>query len=161
MTFFPRSTVELRLEEPAAFRRFSHSVVETALVTGAIVRLYRALVLANDAGGWGYWVTTGVVGVAFVCAMVTAHLANYPVRRWLWRAPAFAGLAVVGEMLTSLLLIWAGREPAGSARATFADWPGMAANALLYRGLGIGLWAAVLAAAVEIVRHVRPRRRRS
>ena len=44
MTLFPRSTMEVRLEEPAAFRRFTHSMVETAIVTGVAIRLYRALV---------------------------------------------------------------------------------------------------------------------
>lgn len=154
MPLFPRSTVELKLEEPAAFRRFSRSLVETAIVTGVVIRLYRAVVLTNSGGGWGYWALVGTVGTFIYCAMVTAHLANFPVRRWVWRAPAFAAVAVAAEMATSLMLIAAGREPAGSVRAEWSDWPGMAANALLFRGLAICGWAAVLALALWIVRRL-------
>lgn len=154
MPLFPRSTADLKLEEPPAFRRFSRSLVETAIVTGVLIRLYRAVVLTNSAGGWGYWALVITVGTFIFCAMVTAHLANFPVRRWLWRAPAFAAVAVTAEMATSLLLIAAGREPAGSVRAEWSDWPGMAANALLFRGLTTCAWAAVLALALWIVRRL-------
>lgn len=154
MPLMPGSTVDLKFEEPAAFRRFSHSLVETALVTGVLIRLYRALVLTHASGGWMYWVFVTGVGTLFFCAMVTAHLANFPLRRWLWRAPVFAVLVVAAEMATSLLLIAIGREPWGSVRAEWSDWPSMAANALLYRGLAICLWAAVLALAVTVAKRV-------
>lgn len=156
----PRSTTELRLEEPAAFRRFSQSLVETAIVTGVVIRVYRAVVLANSEGGWMYWALVGGVGILILCAMVTAHLASFPVRRWTWRAPAFAAVMVAAEMMTSLVLIALGREPAGSVRAEWGDWPGMAANAMLERGLVVCGWAAVLAAAVWLVRRVSRARRR-
>lgn len=159
MPLFPRATTELRLEEPAAFRRFSQSLVETALVTGVIIRLYRALVLGNADGGFAYWAAVTAVGFVILCGMVTAHLANYTLRRWLWRAPAFALVAVAGEMVTSLVLIAIGREPAGSVRAEWGDWPAMAGDALLYRGLAICLYAAVLALGVWAVRLLRRRRR--
>jgi hypothetical protein len=161
MPLFPRSTVDLRLEEPAAFRRFSMSIVETAVVTGIVIRLYRALVLANSTGGWIYWAIVGTIGTLIFCAMVTAHLANYPVRRWVWRAPVFATIAVAAEMATSLVLIALGREPTGSVRAEWSDWPSMAANALLYRGLAICAWAAVLALAVWTVRRLARGRHRA
>ena len=41
-TFFPRQSVEWHLEEPAAFRRLSLSLVEMALATGIVLRLLRA-----------------------------------------------------------------------------------------------------------------------
>ena len=154
MPLFPRATTELRLEEPPAFRRFTLSIVETAVVTGVLVRVYRALALANSTGGWVYWAFVGTLGTLLFCAMVTAHLANYPVRRWLWRAPVFAAITVAAEMATSLVLIAAGREPTGSVRAVWSDWPSMAANALLYRGLATCAWAALLAAAVWVVRRL-------
>ena len=35
-SFFPRNTVEWHIEEPRAFRRFSYSLVEMAIVTGVL-----------------------------------------------------------------------------------------------------------------------------
>ena len=99
MTLFPRSTMEVRLEEPAAFRRFTHSMVETAIVTGVAIRLYRALVLSRPDGGWIYWGIVTSVGTVLFLGMLTAHLAHYPRRRWLWRAPVFAVVAVAAEMV--------------------------------------------------------------
>ena len=46
-TFFPRHTVELHIEEPKAFRKLSYSLVEMAIVTGVIVRIYRVLALTH------------------------------------------------------------------------------------------------------------------
>ena len=154
MPLMPGSATELRFEEPVAFRRFSQSLVETALVTGVLIRLYRAVVLTQTSGGWAYWVFAAGVGSVLLFAMVTAHLANFPIRRWLWRAPVFAALAVAAEMATSLLLIAAGREPVGSVRADWSNWPSMAANTLLYRGLAICAWAALLALAVTIAKRM-------
>lgn len=160
MPLLPHGAADLALEEPAAFRRFSRSLVEMAIVTGVLIRIFRAVVLAHSTGGWMYWAAVGTAGTLLFCAMVTAHLANFPVHRWLWRAPAFAAVMVAAEMATSLLLIGIGREPAGSVRAEWSDWPGMAANALLYRGLAVCAWAAVLALALSMVRRVSRGRRR-
>lgn len=150
--FFPRSTVELRLEEPAAFRRFSFSLVEMGLVTGVVLRLYRSLVLTHGSNSWWYLGATFTLGMLFYFGMATAHLANFPTRRWVLRAPAFALVAVAGEMLTSLFLIAVGREPNGTVRATWGDWPGMLGSALVYRGVAVCLWALLLAGVVALVR---------
>ena len=150
--FFPRHTVELRLEEPAAFRRLSFSLVEMALVTGVVLRLYRSLVLTHGSNSWWYLGATFTLGLLFLFGMATAHLANFPIQRWTWRAPLFAAVAVAGEMLTSLLLIAAGREPSGTVRAEWSDWPGMLLNALLFRGVAVILWALLLAGVVTLVR---------
>jgi hypothetical protein len=150
--FFPLHTTTMRIEEPKAFRRFSLSLVEMALITGVLVRVYRSLVLTHAASGFGYIAATMTLAIVFVIFMATAHLANYPLHHWLWRAPAFAGLEVVGEMATSLLLIWLGREPNGTVRAHFSDWPSMAMRAALYRGLTVVLWSLILAAIVHVVR---------
>lgn len=160
MPLFPRSTRDLKLEEPAAFRRLSRSLVETAVLAGVVIRLYRALALANSTGGWMFWAFAGTIGILIYFALLTAHLGNYPVRRWVWRAPAFALVAVIAEMATSLLLIAMGREPTGSVRAEWSDWPGMAANALLERGVAVCAYAALLAVAVWTVRRVARGRRR-
>ena len=153
--FFPLHTATMRIEEPRAFRRFSQSLVEMALITGVLVRVYRSLVLTHGGTGFGYVAGTMVVAILFIVFMATAHLANYPVHHWFWRAPAFAGLEVAGEMATSLLLIWLNREPNGTVRAHYDDWPGMLMRALLYRGLVIVLWALLLAVIVSVVRKAR------
>lgn len=154
MSYFPRQTIEWHIQEPRAFRRLSLSLVEVALVTGVLLRVYRSYVLTHGATGWLLFGGTLAFGVLFLLAMTTAHLANFPIQRWAWRAPAFAILECIGEMATSLLLIWLGREPYGSVRAEFHDWPSMAIGALATRGIIIVVWTLLLAAIVQIVRRV-------
>src|SRR4051812_33192638 len=151
--FFPLHTTTMRIEEPKAFRRFSLSLVEMALITGVLVRVYRSLVLTHGTNNFGYIAATMTLALVFIVFMATAHLANYPLHHWLWRAPAFAGLEVAGEMATSLLLIWLSREPNGTVRAHFDDWPSMVVRAALYRGLIVVFWSLVLAGIVQIVRN--------
>jgi hypothetical protein len=153
--FFPQHTMTMSIEEPQAFRRFSRSLVEMALITGLLVRVYRSLVLTHGSSSFGYIAATMTVAIVFVIGMATAHLASYPLHQWFWRAPAFAALEVVGEMATSLFLIWLNREPNGTVRAHFADWPSMAMRAMLYRGLVVIMWSLVLSAIVVLVRRAR------
>src|SRR5436190_23085460 len=94
--FFPKHTVQWHIEEPTALRRFSLSLWEMALMTGVVLRLYRAVVLNYGATTWTWLAAFGVTMLIF-CAMTTLHLANFPVRRWLWRAPLFALLEVSAE----------------------------------------------------------------
>jgi len=153
--FFPHETQELGSMEPAAFRRLSVSLLEIGLVTGVVLRLLRAL--AHSTSGWAY-VTAWSALLLVLLLMATAHLANFTVRQWLWRAPAFGAVEAAGEMLASALLIALGREPLGTARARFADWPGLAASTVVTRTLAVSLWALLLAAVVVIVRRVVARR---
>ena len=150
--FFPLHTATMRIEEPKAFRRFSISLVEMALITGVLVRVYRSLVLTHGTNSFGYIAATMTLALVFIVFMATAHLANFPLHHWLWRAPAFAGLEVLGEMVTSLFLIWLSREPNGTVRAHFSDWPSMTLRAALYRGLIVVVWSLILAAIVQVVR---------
>jgi hypothetical protein len=149
--FFPRHTAELRIEEPKAFRRLSFSLVEMAIVTGVVWRVYRVVVLTHGTNHWLY--VFGVIALAaiFLIGMLTAHLANYPLHQYLWRAPAFAGIEVAAEMATSALLIAIGREANGTVRAHWDDWPGMALNAVLLRGLIFIAWGLILAGVVKLV----------
>jgi hypothetical protein len=151
-TFFPRQSIEWRLEEPRAFRRISRSLVEMAVVTGVLLRVYRLLLLTHGSNNWLYLGGTLALGLIFLIGMLTAHLANYPLRQYLWRAPYFALIEVASEMATSALLIAVHREPNGTVRAHWDDWLGMGLNALLVRGLAILLWTAILAGVVELVR---------
>jgi hypothetical protein len=150
--FFPRQTIEWHIEEPRAFRRLSLSLVEMALVTGVLLRVYRSYVLTRGASGWLLFGGAIALGILFLLFMTTAHLANFPIQRWVWRAPLFALLEGSGEMVTSLLLIWIGREPMGSTRAEFHDWPSMAIGTFATRGVMILVWSLLLAGIVQIVR---------
>ncbi len=151
-SFFPRQTVEIKLEEPKAFRRLSYSLVEMALITGVLLRLYRLLILTHGSNNWVYLGGTFFVGIVFLVGMATAHLSNYPLHQYVWRAPAFWLVEVAAEMAASALFLSVGVEANGSVRAHWDDWLGMGVNALLIRGLVILLWTAILAGVVQIVR---------
>lgn len=158
-SFFARHTGEWQLEEPAAFRKLSVSLLEMALLAGVTIRLYRAILLglAAPAG----WLTLGIgfaIGAIFLLGMAAAHLGNFSVHRWLWRAPAFGALVGVAEALTGLALIALRREPLGSARATFSDWPSMALSTVVTRTIVISVFAIVLAAVAQGVRLLLVRR---
>lgn len=151
-SFFPQDTIEWRMEEPPAFRRLSLSLVEMALLTGIVLRLLRALAFTHERASWLYYGFAFVLGTLVLLGMVTAHVANFPVRAWAWRAPLFAAVEVAGEMTTSLFLIWLGREPEGTARADFHDWPSMSLRALVQSELSTCLWVLLLAAVIVFVR---------
>jgi len=150
--FFPRKTTEIRIREPRAFRRLSYSLIEMALVTGVVVRTYRLVILTHGGNNWLYLGATFAVCAIFFLGMVTAHLANFPLHQYMWRAPAFAGVEVAAEMVTSALLIAIGHEANGTVRAHWDDWIGMGLNALLIRGIAIIVWSAILAGSVQLVR---------
>jgi len=150
--FIERATTEIRIREPRAFRRLSYSLVQMAIVTGIIVRTYRVVVLTHGPDNWLYFGATFAIGAIFFLGMVTAHLANFPLHQYVWRAPAFAGIEVAAEMVTSALLISLGHEANGTQRAHWDDWIGMSLNALLIRGIAILIWAAILAGSVQLVR---------
>jgi hypothetical protein len=151
-TFFPRHSVEFRLEEPPAFRRLSMSLFEMALLAGVALRVLRALTFTHARASWLFYGAAFVVGLLILLGMTTAYLANWTLRSWLWRAPLFALIETVGEMVTSLALIALHREPEGAVRAEFHDWPSMALRALLQSELSICLWAALLAGVILFVR---------
>ena len=152
-SYFPRQAVEWRLEEPAAFRKLSLSLVEMGVITGVVLRLYRALLLSL--AGQPGWLVVGVgvgVGAALLVGMATLHLGNFPVHRWLWRAPAFGLVAAVAEVATSYALTLLGREPLGTGRAVTADWWAMVPFVLVSRVLTVVGFALVLALVVQAVR---------
>jgi hypothetical protein len=152
--YFPRTTHEIRSDEESAFRALTLSVVEMGLVTGVVIRLFRSLVLTHGSNSWLYLGGMFAIGAVFLFAMTTIHLANFPLRRWLWRAPGLGGLVAAGEMTASLLLIAVGREPNGTVRAELADWPGMAVSVLLFRMTAVCAWALLLAGAVTVARRL-------
>lgn len=153
-SYFPKHTVAWKLEEPPAFRKLTLSVVEMGLLTGIVLRLYRALVLTHGSSSWIYFGLTAALGAVILFGMSTAHLANFTIRHWIWRAPLFAILEIAGELLASLGLIALHREPWGTGRATFADWAPMAGDLLVWRAVPIAIFTLVLAGVVQIVRYL-------
>jgi hypothetical protein len=151
-TFFPKQSVQWHFEEPTIIRRFSLSLLEMATLTGITLRIFRALVNTHGSTSWIWLVGSYAVGILLLCAMATAHLANYPLQRWITRAPLFALAEVGAEAVTSLVLIWFGREPTGSVRAEWSDWLPMALGTLWLRMIEVCGWALLLAGVVWVVR---------
>lgn len=153
--YFPRKTIVwTQIEDPTWVRRITASVVAMALVTGVALRVLRAVALTHEAPGIGYVVGMFALGaVAFLLA-ATAHLGNFTLRHWWWRAPAFAALEVTFEMLTSLALIALGVERVGTGRAAYSDWPAMAWNIIWLRIIVVCVFALILAGVVQIIRRI-------
>jgi len=143
---------EWDLEEPAAFTRIARSRVELALITGVVIRLFRAVVLTHGDATSAYLGAALVLGTLFLLGMATLHLGRFPLREWPWRAPLFAVFETVGEMAVSLVLIALHREPWGTARAEFTDWQPMATGVLFWRVLGVSVWALLLGVTVSFIR---------
>jgi hypothetical protein len=148
----PFKPSEWDFEEPAAFARIARSPVELALLTGVIMRLFRAVILTHGSATSSYLGAALVLGTLFLLGMATLHLGRFPVREWPWRAPLFAIFETAGEMLVSLALIALHREPWGTARAEFTDWQPMATGVLFWRVLGVSVWALLLGTTVSFIR---------
>ena len=143
---------EWDFEEPEAFARIARSPVELALLTGIVIRLFRAVVLTRGHATSTDLVTALILGSLFLLGMATLHLGRFPVREWPWRAPLFAVFETAGEMAVSLVLISLHREPWGTARAEFMDWQPMATAVLFWRLIGVCVWALLLGTTVQFVR---------
>jgi hypothetical protein len=150
--FFPVDTLTMKAEEARPFRRLTFSVVEMAVVTAIVLRVYRALALSLAGSSVLLLGLSFAVGFVVLFGMVTLHLGNFTVRRWAWRAPLFAAIEAGVESLVSLLLIALHREPLGSARATFDDWPGIVLTIFTWRVGAIVTFTLVLAGAVQLTR---------
>ncbi len=139
------------------WRAFSRSTLELAGLAGVTLRLYRAAILSLDTfAEWPVFIGALVLGVVFVCGVLTWHLSNFPLRRWPSRVAAFVGIEVAAEFGMSSVLIALQKEPLGSGLATWADWWPLAGQTLLERGLVLGGYAGLLAAAMWIVTRKRP-----
>lgn len=149
-----RLTGAIRVREPAAFARLARSLLEMALVTGIIARLYRMMVLTQTSSATNAAIALGI-GALFLLLMATLHLSRFPLRDWLWRAPVFGIAEGASETLVSLILIWIGREPLGSTGAAdLHDWPAMAASTIGWRLFIISVFSLLLALVVKWVRFV-------
>jgi hypothetical protein len=159
--FFPRETTTFAAVELSALRTFTLSSIEMGALTGVLLRAFRAVALTHGSGtSLLYFVVTFTIGAAALFGALALHVANFPVRRWPKRVALFVLAEWGAEMATSALLVALHREPLGSSgRATWGDWPTLATRALLWRVVLVGVFAAVLAVVVQMVRSALDRRR--
>ncbi len=151
--YFPRHTQEWKHEESPAFQRLTRSLVEMAILTGVALRLFQAIAYSRaGSAGWIYLGSIFAIGMIILLGAATLHLGNYTLRNWAWRAPAFGAIEALAESLTIAALIAIGREPLGTGRATWGDWPGLAFDAIFYRTIVVTVFALVLGGAVKLVR---------
>ena len=151
----PSKTVAWKLEEPPPLRQVSLSLPYMALFTGVPLRLWRSYVLTHGApDSWAWVGGTFLVGMVFLFLILSIHLGNYTLRSWTWRAPSFALLEAGMEILMSLALTTVGLEPLGADRAELSDWLPTGIRTLIWRLLGIVLFAMVLAMVVTVMRRV-------
>lgn len=144
---------EWKPPEPTAFQKVAQSLVEVSLITGILMRLFRAVILTHGApDNLLYLGGAFAIGAIFLLAMMTIHLSRVPLNQWIWRAPVFALLESAAEVLVSLGLISAAREPLGSARAEMHDWPGMALSVVLSRFVVLCVFALLLGLIVQRLR---------
>jgi hypothetical protein len=159
--YFPRQTIPWQLEEPRAFRRLSLSLVAMAALAGLAVRLLRWAGLAYGPGD-SWWAIIGgyAIGVVLLLGIATAHLGNYPVRHWLWRAPFFGLAEGATELAVSAALIALGVERAGTELAHWSDWEAAALTTLRNRTVVVSAFALLLAGVVQLVRFALLKRER-
>jgi hypothetical protein len=139
--------------ETSAVRHWSRALVPVAVATGVVWHLARALALgAGPASSWVWLAFVYAAGIVLVFGAVTLHLGNYPLKRWLWRVPAFALTVAAAEVATTAVLIALGVEPLGSGRATWADLPSQATWTVLVRAGSLVVYGAVLAVVVQGMR---------
>jgi hypothetical protein len=152
--YFPRHTQEWKHVETPAFQRLTRSLVEMAILTGVALRLFYAIANGRPSAGWVYLGAVFALGMIILLGAATLHLGNFTLRHWAWRAPAFGAIEALAECLTIAVLIAVGREPLGTGRATWGDWPGLAINAIIWRTITVSAFALVLGGAVKLVRNL-------
>ena len=154
--FFPREVIQWRDQRLHPLRAFSLSTLELAGITGIVIRLFRVVAMSASTPMF----VLGVVGaVLFLCAMLTWHLGNFPLRRWPLRAAWFTLIEASTELGVSSLLIALRREPLGTGLANWHDWWSLAGQTLVERVAIVLIYSLVLAASVQIVRKMLDRKR--
>src|SRR5688500_20272032 len=95
-----------------------------AVIAGLLVRLIRVGVSGISASWWGVFGAIAL-GLIVLLTIATAHLGNYPVKQWLWRAPLFGLAEGAAEAAVRALLTVIGVDRLGSTSAQLTDSPSL------------------------------------
>jgi hypothetical protein len=152
--FFPESPFSgTRVDSLLA--KIPRSLIPMAVITGIVVHSYIWLVLARASVNFGWIALLLAFSGRFVLllALSTVYLGNHPVRQWIWRAPAFAALEVAVEAIMVAALIRIRVERIGTEHAHRTDWWGIVSDIMIYHGIAILVFSAILAVVVQTVRY--------
>ena len=136
-------------------QRIPRSLIPMALITGIAVHSYIWFVLARASSSFGLIALLLAFAGRFVLLLVlaTIYLGNHPVRQWLWRAPLFAVAEWAVEAAMVAVLIQVRVERIGTEHARRADWTSIVTDTLIYHGIAIIVFSAILAVVVQTVRY--------
>lgn len=159
--FFPHHALDWRVHEPAALRRLTLSTVAMGVGAGITMRVYRWAMLTYASTGSAAVLFLTFAGILVILlGFATAHLGNYPVRHWLWRAPLFGIVSGLAEAAASAALIALAVEPLGhDLRAHWHDWRpgdghwGILLSRIVWDTVLVIIFATVLAGVVQLVRY--------
>jgi len=152
--FFPESPFSgPRVDSLLA--KIPRSLIPMAVFTGIVVHSYIWLVLARASVHFGWIALLLAFSGRFVLllALATVYLGNHPVRQWIWRAPAFAALEIAIEAIMVAALIQIRVERIGTEHAHRTDWWGIVSDIMIYHGIAILVFSAILAVVVQTVRY--------
>jgi hypothetical protein len=152
--FFPESPFSgPRVDSLLA--KLPRSLIPMAIFTGIVVHSYIWLVLARASVHFGWIALLLAFSGRFVLllALATVYLGNHPVRQWIWRAPAFAALEIAVEAIMVAALIQIRIERIGTEHAHRTDWWGIVSDIMIYHGIAILVFSAILAVVVQTVRY--------
>lgn len=151
--YFPRNSIAWKIDEPPAFRALTLSLFGSALLAGVGLHLVHTLALTYIPEG--RFVIFSILDAVLLLALLAAagaHLANYPLRHWVWRAPSFAAVAAMGTIASSTALLTLHRERLGSSSANWHALPSLALRVISTDLISVCLFAVMLAAVVQVVR---------
>jgi hypothetical protein len=152
--FFPENTFAGPRVD-SLLQRIPRSLIPMAIITGIAVHSYIWLVLARGSANFGLIALLLAFAGRFVLllVLVTVYLGNHPVRQWLWRAPLFALAEWAVEAAMVAVLIQVRVERIGTEHARRADWTSIVTDTLIYHGIAIIVFSAILAVVVQTVRY--------
>jgi hypothetical protein len=152
--FFPESPFTgTRVD--SLLHRIPRSLIPMALITGIVVHSYIWFVLARASAGFGWIGLLLAFSGRFVLllGLATVYLGNHPVRQWIWRAPLFALAEGAVEAVMVAILIRVRVERIGTEHAHQRDWMSIVSDILIYHGIAIIVFSAILAVVVQTVRY--------
>ncbi|MBK5188512.1 MAG: hypothetical protein JJD97_09705 [Gemmatimonadaceae bacterium] len=152
--FFPESTFAGKRVD-SLLARIPRSLLPMAIITGVIVHSYIWLVLTRASADFGWIALLLAFSGRFVLllGLATVYFGNHPVRQWIWRVPLFALAEWAVEALMVYVLLLVRVERIGTEHAHRRDWWSIVSDILIYHGIAIIVFSAILAVVVQTVRY--------